>query len=146
MKETVKVTAEATGKKLQVKAGTRGFTVTVDEPEESGGGNSGMNPVELLLCALGGCQAIATLIFSSVKEVPVEGVRIELEGDIDTDGFLGINPDVRNGFQEIRKDVTVKCADKESALAVAQLAQKQCPVADCIANPVPIVSSDIVVE
>lgn len=146
MKETVKVTVESTGNKLQVKAGTRGFEITLDEPESSGGGNSGMNPVEALLCALGACQSIATLIFAGMDQVPVQGVKVELEGDIDTDGFLGINPQVRNGFQEIRKDVVVKCADKDAALAVAKHAEKQCPVADCVANPVPIVSSDIVVE
>ncbi len=146
MKETVKVSVESTGNKLQIKAGTRGFAITIDEPEQSGGGNTGMNPVELLLCALGGCQSIATLIFAGANGVPVEGVKIDLEGDIDTDGFMGIDPNVRNGFQEIRKDVVVKCADKEAALQAAKMAEKQCPVADCIANPVPIVSSDIVVE
>ena len=37
---------QSTGNALQVKAGSRGFEIVFDEPEESGGANTGMNPVE----------------------------------------------------------------------------------------------------
>ena len=42
----------------QVKVKASGFEITIDEPQESGGTDTGMNPVELVLSALGACQAI----------------------------------------------------------------------------------------
>ncbi len=53
MLETFKATARKTANGLQVEANARGFKITLDEPEELGGTNTGMNPVEAVLCALG---------------------------------------------------------------------------------------------
>lgn len=135
---------ESTGNALQVKAGSRGFEIVFDEPEESGGANTGMNPVEGLLCALGACQTIAAMIFAGIEGVELDSVRAEVEGDIDPDGFLGKNPDARNGFESIRCTLHVSGPDKDAVRRVAELARKRCPVSDCVENPVPV-SCEIVV-
>lgn len=49
---------------VQVKVKSRNFQVTIDEPKELGGTDTGMNPVELLLCALGACQAIVARVYA----------------------------------------------------------------------------------
>lgn len=139
MKQTVTASVTATGNKLQVKAGARGFEIVFDEPEDQGGANTGMNPVEGLLCSLGACNAIATMIFAGMKGVALDGLELHLEGDIDTDGFLGINPEVRNGFQEVRLGVDAKGPDKDALREVLEMAERQCPVSDCIKNPVPVI-------
>lgn len=51
---------------MQVKAQSSEFTVTIDEPEQLGGTNTGMNPVELILAALGACQAITAYLRKSI--------------------------------------------------------------------------------
>ena len=145
MLSTTTVNVSSTGTGLQVKAGTRGFEIVFDEPEEAGGANTGMNPVEGLLCALGACQSIATLIFAHAQGIDVEGVQMEVEGDLDTDGFMGINPNVRNGLQEVRFNVRLQCDDEEKARALAQLAEERCPVGDCLKNPVPVVCTEVTV-
>ena len=146
MISTAVVEVKSAGSGLQVNAGTRGFNITFDEPVEQGGTNQGMNPVEGLLSALGGCQSIATLIFAHAQGVALDEVSITVEGDIDTDGFLGINPDVRCGLQEVRLKVHVKCADKEAGEKLAKLAEQRCPVGDTVRNPVPVVTTELVVE
>lgn len=146
MLSTSKVAVESTGFGLAVKASCRDFEITFDEPREMGGTNEGMNPVEGVLCSFAACQTIATLIFAGAQGVPLEGVRIEAEGDLDPDGFMGTNPDVRNGLQEVRFTVHLKCADEEAAKKLADLAKKQCPVSDCLANPVPVVRTSLVIE
>ena len=98
MLETMKAEIASTGTGLQVKGSCRGFELTFDEPKESGGTDTSVNPVEGLLCAFGACQAIATLLFARMQDVPLDGVRVEVEGDLDPDGFTGKAPDVRNGL------------------------------------------------
>lgn len=146
MISTAAIEVTSTGTGLQVHAGTRGFTISFDEPIEQGGTNQGMNPVEGLLCSLGGCQTIATLIFAQAQGVALDEVKMVVEGDIDTDGFMGINPEVRCGLQEVRVKVHVKCADKEAGEKLAKLAEQRCPVGDSIRNPVPMVTTELVVE
>lgn len=145
MLSTSKASVQATGNALQVKAGSRGFEITFDEPEGSGGADTGMNPVEGLLCALGACQTIAAMIFAGMQGVKIDSVRSEVEGDLDSDGFLGKNPDARNGFQAIRCTLHISGPDKEAARSVAELAEERCPVGDCLKNPVPV-SCEVVVD
>ena len=40
---------------LKIKATARNFSVIIDEPEEQGGTNAGMNPIELALCSISSC-------------------------------------------------------------------------------------------
>jgi len=111
-----------------------------------GGTNKGMNPVEALLCALGSCQTIAAVSFAKAEGINLQGFWVELEGDIDLDGFMG-NSDVRPGFQEIRYKMHMKTdASKEKAEEFARFMEKRCPVGDSIGNPVKLVLSDVVVE
>lgn len=146
MLSTSKVEVSSTGTGLQVKAGCRGFEIVFDEPVEMGGTDEGMNPVEGLLCALGACQSIAALVFAGARDVSIENVNVEVEGDIDPDGFMGKASDVRNGLQEVRVKMRIKSSDKEAAARIAKLAEGRCPVGDCLRNPVPIVHAEIVVE
>lgn len=145
MLETSKVSVASTDTGLQAKAGSRGFTITFDEPVESGGGNTGMNPVEGLLCSLGACQTIATMIFARMQGMALSGVSVEVEGDLDPDGFMGANPAVRNGLQEVRVALHLSGEDEEQLRALAALAEERCPVGDCLKNPVPV-RTDIVVH
>lgn len=145
MKSTSSIEVSSTDEGLQVKARCRGFEITFDEPEDMGGTNAGMNPVEGLLCSLGACQSIASMIFARAQQIPLEGVSMELEGDIDPEGFMG-NPDIRNGLQEVRCKVHLMCGDEDAARKLAALAGERCPVGDCLKNPVPLVCTEVVVE
>lgn len=82
---------------LLVEAETRGHKVIVDEPLDLGGTDRGMNPVELLLSALGACQSIVARTYAKKFDIDLQNFWVELEGDIDLDGFLG-KSDVRPGF------------------------------------------------
>lgn len=147
MKETFKVVSEKTETGLQVKSDARGFKFTMDEPEELGGTNTGMNPVEAILCALGSCQTIVAYAFAEANDIKLDGFSVELEGDLDPDGFMGIKEDVRNGFQEIRYSMHFKSNDsKEKLEKFASFIESRCPVADCLQNGVPLKLTKVVVE
>ncbi|WP_156291296.1 OsmC family protein [Oceanobacillus salinisoli] len=131
---------------LLVETEARGHKVIVDEPENLGGTDKGMNPVELLLSALGACQSIVARTYAKKFEINPQNFWVELEGDIDLDGFLG-KSDVRPGFSEIRYTFHIETdAPEEKIAAYKEFIENHCPVGDTIANTVDLVSSKVVVE
>ena len=146
MLTTFKASAQKCPGGLKVETNARGFKIILDEPEDLGGSNKGMNPVEAILCALGACQTIVASAFAEAQNFSFEEFHVELEGDLDPDGFMGL-ADVRNGFQEIRYVMHFKTNEsQEKAEAFADFIEKRCPVGDCIANGVKLVRGGVVRE
>ncbi|MGT2924147.1 OsmC family protein [Streptococcus caviae] len=146
MLETFKITAKKTTTGLQVEADARGFKFILDEPEELGGTNTGMNPVEALLCAFAACQSIVCASFAESQDFSYDEFWIEVEGDLDPDGFMGLS-EARNGFQEIRYSthfVTNEPQDKIDAFS--DFMDQHCPVSDNLQNGVKVVRTAAVKE
>ncbi|RDW21404.1 peroxiredoxin [Oceanobacillus arenosus] len=104
-----------------------------------------MNPVELLLSSLGACQSIGTRTYAKKFEINIQNFWVELEGDIDLDGFLG-KSDVRPSFSDIRKFHIETDASEEKVQKYKEFIEAHCPVGDTIANQFNLVSSKVVVE
>lgn len=146
MLTTFKASAKALPDGLQVEANSRGFKIRFDEPEELGGTDTGLNPVEALLCTLGACQSIVVKAFASAQNITFEEFHVELEGDLDPDGFMGL-ADVRNGFQEIRFVMHFKTDEpKKKMEEFAKFVENTCPVGDCLANGVKLVLSGVAID
>lgn len=123
----------------------RNFTVIIDEPPSFGGANTGMTPVEALLITLGSCQCIVARAFAQTKGINLEEVWVELEGDLDTDGFLKGAEGVRNGFQEIRLKLHLKSDAPEDTLkAFAEFVASRCPIEDNLVNATRIITETVV--
>lgn len=121
------------GLQVEVIAGKHKFIL--DEPAELGGTDTGMNPVEALLGALGACQCIVARAFAKAHKIDLQGLTIEIEGDLDPDGFLGANKDAKIGFTEIRSKLFIKSTSSEEDLAkFVEFVEKTCPVCDTIVN------------
>jgi uncharacterized OsmC-like protein len=131
---------------VQVKVKSRNFEVTIDEPKSLGGTDTGMNPVELLLSALGACQAIVARVYAKKFDIQMENLWIEVEGDLDIDGFLN-KSDVRPGYSDIRYNIHIETdAPREKIEEFVAFIESKCPVGDTIANPVNLKLNEIVVE
>lgn len=144
MLTTFKAVARKMPEGLQVETDARGFKIIMDEPEDLGGTNVAMNPVEAVLCALGACQTIVAAAFADAYGFKFEEYHVELEGDLDPDGFMGL-ADVRNGFQEIRFTMHFKTDEsQEKAEAFADFIEEKCPVGDCLMNGVKLVRTGVV--
>lgn len=124
-----------------VETTARQHRVFVDEPASLGGKDTAMNPVELLLSALGACQSIVARTYADKFGIDLKDFNVELEGDLDTDGFLG-KADVRPGFSNIRSIYTIDTdAPEEKVVEFLEYLETHCPVGDTIENVVGFSSS-----
>ncbi|MBF8290489.1 MAG: osmotically inducible protein OsmC [Chloroflexi bacterium] len=118
---------------------TRSFTFDVDEPPSLGGTDLAPSPVEYVLAALATCQEITYRLHADALGIPLDGVAVTLEGDIDLRGFFGTDEPIRPGFQAIRGTVTL-----DSPASVGELERLRdhvdthCPVFDLLSNPTPL--------
>ena len=86
----------------------RRFSIDIDEPCELGGSNAFANPQEHLLAALNACMTVGYVAQCAVRGITIEKLEIETEGDIDLRGFLGIDPGVPPGYENLRYVVRIK--------------------------------------
>ncbi len=76
--------------------------ITADHPAVLVGQDNGPTPAALLLNALGACLMSGLANIAAARGVDLRGVTATVEGDIDLRGILGIDPEVRNGYDAIR--------------------------------------------
>jgi uncharacterized OsmC-like protein len=81
-----------------------------DEPQILAGEDIGANPVEHLLNALAACLTTTLVYHAAIRDIKIDELESELEGDLDIRGFLGLakKAEVRRGYEEIRVKFKVK--------------------------------------
>jgi uncharacterized OsmC-like protein len=99
-----------------------------DEPAILAGTDQGANPVEHLLNALAACLTTTLVYHAALRNIKIEELESELEGDIDLRGFLGLSNEVRKGYENIQVRFRVK-TDAENIERLKALA-KLSPVFD----------------
>jgi uncharacterized OsmC-like protein len=111
----------------------------VDHPKILVGGDHAPTPVEYLLHALAGCLTAGIANIAAARKVELTEVTSVVEGDIDLNGILGLNPDVRNGFQQIRVSFDIKGnASPDMLRQVVEQSRARSAVFDIITNAVPV--------
>ena len=84
------------------------YVYHADEPTILAGYDDAANPVEYLLHALAACVTTSMVAHAAVKGINIEELESTLEGDIDINGFLGLDPEVPKGYTDIRVKFKVK--------------------------------------
>ena len=108
----------------------KAFTIVGDHPQELLGTDKGPSSVEVLLSALGHCLASGWATYGAHMGIPVEGLRVEIEGDIDLQGMLALPEPgaVAPGFQELRATYYVKSgAPREQLEQLAKMSEDLSP-------------------
>jgi uncharacterized OsmC-like protein len=114
------------------------FTFDADHPAVLVGTDNGPTPVEFLLHALAACLTAGIANVAAARGVNLTEVTSTVEGDIDLLGILGLSPDVRNGYKQIRINFTVKGDDPEKLRKVVEQSRKRSAVFDVLTNGVPV--------
>ena len=117
------------------------FELLADEPAILAGTDDGANPVEHLLHALASCITTSMVAHAAVRGIQIDELESELEGDIDLNGFLGLDENVPKGYTNIRVKFRVK-SDVENLDEIRKLAEFS-PVYNTLINGVKV---DIEIE
>jgi uncharacterized OsmC-like protein len=95
--------------------------------------------VEYVLPALATCLTAGLANIAAARGIRLTEVRSTVSGDIDLNGILGLNPDVRNGYQNIAVRFTVKGDAPAGKLReIVEQSKARSAVYDIIANRVPV--------
>ena len=117
----------------------RQFSVGVDEPQGLGGQDAAPNPVEYVLAALGSCQEITYRLYADALGIPLNGVSVQLTGNIDLRGFFNVQQDIRPGYESIEAEVILDSPASEAELTrLKEIVDRHCPVLDILRNPTPV--------
>jgi uncharacterized OsmC-like protein len=115
------------------------FVLETDHPELFHAGDNGATPMELVLAALAGCLTAGVASVASMRGVRLHSVVATVTAEQDLRGTLGIDPEVRSGFDRVRVryeiDADAPRADVEAILAQSQ---KRSSVFDVLTNPVTV--------
>ena len=133
---------------FKVETCSREFTLLADEPEMLCGTNIAANPVEMVLQAYGACLTIGYAMNAAVRGIRIDDIKIDLEGEIDLPGFLGLDPpekygmDKLPGFKNINAKVKIKAdADQKALRELHEQVNKTSPVGLTLSRPVKLSSS-----
>ena len=112
------------------------FTFDADHPEIFASEDNGATPVELVLAGLASCLTAGVAAVAQMREIQLRSVSATLEAGMDIQGILGIDSDVRTGFDGIKVhyDIDADATDDEIKAVVAQ-SQKRSAVFDIVTNP-----------
>lgn len=116
------------------------FVVDTDHPELFASADNGMTPVEMVLAGLAGCLTAGIAAVATNRGVQLRSVTATVAGDMDLQGILGIDRDVRNGFDGItvRYEIDAEASRGDIEAIVAQ-SQKRSAVFDVVTNPTNVV-------
>lgn len=125
------------GLRAEIRIG--GHTLVADEGPALGGAHAGPNPVEYALAALLSCQVVTYRVWAAKLGVPLDGITLDVDGDLDVRGFLGFDDAVRPGFGDVRVRVTLDGpADPQRYRELAAAVDAHCPVLDLFRNTTPV--------
>ena len=115
--------------KTKVFAG--GHLIYADEPKELGGTDEGMNPGALLLASLGSCTAITIRMYADRKEMPLEGIKIDLaickEEEMSKETTISRKIEFTGPLTPEQRERLMVIADK-------------CPIHKLLSNPIKILT------
>ena len=112
---------------------------SADHPEIFASEDKGITPIEYVLVGLASCLTAGIAAVAQNRGVQLRSVESKLEGKMDIRGILGIDGDVRNGYDDIKVTFTIDAdASKKEIEALVAQSQKRSAVYDVLANPVNI--------
>jgi uncharacterized OsmC-like protein len=112
------------------------FTFDADHPEIFASEDLGATPVEFVLVGLASCLTAGVAAVAQNRGIQLKSVEAKLEGSMDIQGILGIDSDVRNGYDDIKVTFKIDAdASKKDIEALVAQSQKRSAVYDLVTNP-----------
>jgi uncharacterized OsmC-like protein len=115
------------------------FRYGADHPAVLVGEDRGPTPVEFILHGLASCITAGVANIAAARGVTLTSVESRVEGDIDLQGILGLSDSVRNGYEQIRVNVSITGdAPPEKLRQIVEQSRARSAVFDVLTNGVPV--------
>lgn len=112
------------------------FHFDADHPETFASEDNGATPVEYVLVGLASCLTAGVAAVAQHRDIQLKSVKATLQGDMDIQGILGVDSDVRNGFSGIKVSYDIDAdATRDEIEALVAQSQKRSAVYDIVTNP-----------
>lgn len=112
------------------------FSFEADHPEVFASEDLGATPVEYVLVGLASCLTAGVAAVAQNRNIQLRSVESRIEGSMDIQGILGIDSDVRNGYDDIKVTFQIDAdASKKDIEALVAQSQKRSAVFDIVTNP-----------
>ncbi|MBV9288877.1 MAG: OsmC family protein [Hyphomicrobiales bacterium] len=112
------------------------FTYDADHPEVFAAEDNSATPVEIVLAGLASCLTAGVAAVAQARKVQLRSVSATLEAGMDIRGILGMDEEVRNGFDGIKVTYKIDAeASPDDIKAIVAQSQKRSAVYDIITNP-----------
>ena len=114
----------------------KAFHYDTDHPELFASEDKGATPVEFVLVGLASCLTAGIAAVAQNRNIQLKSVTATIEGDMDLAGILGIDSEVRNGFNGITVKYKIDAdAKQEDIEALVAQSQKRSAVYDIVTSP-----------
>ncbi len=112
------------------------FTFDADHPEVFASEDHGATPVEIVLAGLASCLTAGIASVAQLREIQLRSVTATVEGGMDIQGILGMDSDVRTGFDGIKVTYKIDAdATPDEIKAIVAQSQKRSAVFNVVTNP-----------
>jgi uncharacterized OsmC-like protein len=112
------------------------FSFDADHPEIFAAEDRGATPIEYLLVGLASCLTAGVAAVAQNRGIQLRSVEATLEGSMDIQGILGMDSDVRNGYDDIKVTFNIDAdAPRKDIEAIVAQSQKRSAVYDALTNP-----------
>lgn len=113
----------------------RPLVAASDIPSSLGGSDQAIDPLEYLLVGLAASIATSLVLHAAMRGIHIDAMDTLVEGDVDLRGCLGLDPDIRPGFDEIHVCVRLDAQVNDSELdKLAAIAERLSPVLETISH------------
>ncbi len=120
----------------QEHAHRQAYCIEADHPEVFASDDNGATPPEIVLAALASCLTAGVATVATHRGVQLRSVKATVEAGMDLQGILGIDGDVRNGFDAIKVTYDIDAdASRDDIAAIVAQSQKRSAVFDIVTNP-----------
>jgi len=112
------------------------FAFDADHPEIFASEDHGVTPIEFVLVGLASCLTAGVAAVAQNRGIQLRSVEANLEGAMDIQGILGMDSDIRNGYDDIKVTFKIDAdATPQEIEALVAQSQKRSAVYDALTNP-----------